>query len=66
MSETKIEQAIKSLVEPINKLNTNIENLNMNLKTSSETTSKLTKWLIFWTAIMALAVIGQILAIIFT
>jgi len=66
MSETKIEQAIKSLVEPINKLNANIENLNLKLEESSNKTSKLTRWLIFWTAIMAFAIIGQIIAIIFT
>jgi len=66
MSETEIVRAIKSLVEPLNKLNNNLENLNLKLEESSNKTSKLTKWLIFWTAVMAVAVIGQILAIIFT
>lgn len=77
MSETKIENKIVGLDKSIDTLSgaiyTNVGNLKSpieNLVTAFDTFSKktqtLTKWLIFWTCVMALAVIGQIIAIVLT
>lgn len=84
MSETKIQNTIVGLDKSINTLSgalyTNVENLKSPIEklvtafdTSSKKTEELTKGLVFWTKIMAiaiiiqaLAVIGQIIAIILT
>ena len=43
----------------INTLNENLKNLNKGLYESSKTSSKLQRWLIGWTIIMALVVLSQ-------
>lgn len=54
------------LREQIDNLNKNLENLNKQIKNGSESSNKLQKWLIVWTCVMAFAVLGQIIAIIWT
>ena len=54
------------LKSPIENLAITFEKFVVELNKSSEKTQKLTKWLIFWTGVMALAVIGQIITIILT
>jgi len=77
MSETKIVSNIKELDKNTNNISgaiyTNtgilkspIDNLVTVLDNASNKTEKLTKALVFWTKIMALAVIGQIIVIILT
>ena len=45
--------------QSLNNLNHNLKNLNKNLHESSKTSSKLQRWLIGWTIVMALAVLSQ-------
>jgi len=77
MSETKIENKILRLEKGVDTLSgamyanagilkSPIEKLVIGLDTSSKKTQTLTKWLIFWTGVMAFVVIGQIIAIILT
>lgn len=47
------------LREQINTLNDNLAKLNNQIKESSITSSKLQKWLIGWTIVMAIAVGSQ-------
>lgn len=54
------------VLDEIKRLNGNLENLNNQIKEFSKTSNKLQKWLIFWTAVMAFAVLGQIITIILT
>jgi hypothetical protein len=54
------------LREQINKLNENLDNLNNQIKKGNESSINLQRSLIFWTRIMALAIIGQIITIILT
>lgn len=57
---------ISNLQSPIDKLANSFDRFTNELNKSTEKTQTLTKWLIFWTGIMALAVIGQIIAIIWS
>ena len=45
----------------LNNLNHNLKNLNKGIRESSKTSSKNQRWLIIWTIIMALAVIGLLI-----
>jgi hypothetical protein len=56
----------KILENQIDELNKNLKSLNDSIKESSKTSNSLQKWLIFWTAVMAFAVLGQIITIILT
>ena len=56
----------EQLRQQIDELNGNLKSLNDSIKKYSNTSNKLQKWLIFWTAIMAFAVLGQIVTIILT
>ncbi len=47
-------------------LNKNLDSLNNAIDKFSKTSNSLQKWLIFWTAVMAFAVLGQIITIILT
>ena len=47
-------------------LNENLKDLNRAINKSSDISNNLQKWLIFWTAVMAFAVLGQIITIILT
>ena len=47
-------------------LNENLKGLNRAINKSSDISNNLQKWLIFWTAVMAFAVLGQIITIILT
>ena len=57
MSETKIEQAIKNL-------DFSIRNLRQSLDRASESSNSFQKRLVFWTKVMAGAIITQIIALI--
>lgn len=52
---------IENLKAPFNDLTISFRDLTTSFKDYSKKTGKLTKWLIFWTGVMALAVIGQII-----
>lgn len=56
MSETQIKNAIENLTPEI-------KNLTETLKIISKSSNKNQKWLIFWTIIMALAVLSQAILI---
>ena len=49
--------------QQMDKLNSNLANLNGHLLKSYKTSSKLQKWLIFWTIVMAAAVASQAILI---
>ncbi len=51
------------LENQINELNRNLENLEKSIKNSSESSNSLQKRLVFWTKVMAGAIIVQAIAI---